>query len=104
MKKSKLTLIGLYQALGLIIYVSLTAYLMSALSQTFLTPPGLLGSIFILFLLVFSAAVCGLIVFGYPAYLVINKRAKEAILLLVSTLLYCLGIIAVILVVLFSVL
>lgn len=45
-------------------------------------------------LLVFSAAVSGSIVFGYPAYLTLVKnKIKEALTILAFTLLYTLGII-----------
>ncbi len=58
--------------------------------------PNILGWILMLFLLVFSAAVTGLLVFGYPVYLVLNKKIKEALKVLGYTFLYCLGIILIV--------
>jgi len=103
MKKSKLSLIGLIQAVGLAVYCSLAAGLVWYLGKSFEEPPGFTGVIFWLFLLTFSVAVCGSIVFGYSVNLAMNKNVKDALLLLVYTLLYCLGIIAAGLIVLFSI-
>lgn len=102
MKKSKISLISFLQALGLTVYCTLVASLIWSLSKSLVTAPGIAGVIFWLFLLAFSVAICGLIVFGYPGYLVINKKVKDALSILIYTLLYCVGIMAVILVVLFS--
>ncbi len=102
MNKNKLSSIGLLQALGLVAYCSLIAGLIWQLGRLSVTPPGFTGVILWLFLLAFSVACCGLIVFGYPVYLAVNKKIKEALHVLIYTLLYCLGIIAIIIVVLFS--
>jgi len=48
---------------------------------------GPLAIIAVLMLLVFSAAISGLIVFGYPAYLFLQKQYKQAICTLIRTLL-----------------
>ena len=55
--------------------------------------PGLLGIVLMLLLLVFSAAVTGSMVFGYPAFLALNKNIREALRVLAYTLLYSLVII-----------
>jgi len=56
-------------------------------------PTKILGITTILFLLVFSAAVTGLLVFGYPALLALNQKIKEALTILAYTFLYSLLII-----------
>ena len=93
-------LIGLYQALGVVGYAFLISNLFFVLEKIAVAPPNYLGFTLILVLLVFSAAVTGSIVFGYPAYLAFNKKTKEAISVLGFTLLYGLGLIGMIIVVL----
>jgi hypothetical protein len=54
--------------------------------------------------LVFSAAVTGSIVFGYPAYLFFKeKKVKEPLLILAFTSLYCLIILAITAVIYFAI-
>ena len=100
MKQKKLnpSLIGLLQALGVIIYCILISGLLQFVGGTTIQPPVFFTSVVILALLVFSAAVTGSIVFGYPAYLVLNKKIKQALSVLAFTLLYCLGIVIVIII------
>lgn len=98
-KKTKLLLIGLIQALGVTVYCSLIS-LIVWLSQG-ITPPQFIGVIFVLSLLVFSAAVTGSIVFAYSAYLVLNKRVKEGLTLFGYTLAFSLIIILIIAIILF---
>ena len=99
MKKINPSLIGLAQALGLVIYCALIAGLLWFLGNISVEPLGFFGSVLMLMLLVFSAAVTGSIVFGYPTYLVLNNRVKEALSILAFTLLYCLGVIIVVIVI-----
>jgi hypothetical protein len=98
LKKLTPNSIGLLQAIGVIIYCSIIAgffYLMEKISPE---PPMMMtGVALMLFLFVFSAAVTGLLVFGYPAYLAINKNVKEALRVLGFTFLYSLLIIIIIL-------
>jgi len=62
------------------------------LANNFLAAPsGFLASVLMLVFLVFSVAVSGVIVFGYPAHLALNQRFKDALSLLIYTLLYILG-------------
>lgn len=97
MKKIKPSLIGFLQAFGVIAYCILIALLFNFLSKTALQPPGILGFAAMLVILVFSAAVTGSIVFGYPAYLFFSKgKVKEPLLILAFTMLYCLIILAVV--------
>lgn len=103
MSKPNLSLIGFLQALGIIAYCFLITGLFQFFGKFFVAAPmGFLGSVLMLALLVFSAAVTGSIVFGYPAYLVFKKRIKEALTVFGYTLLYCLGMLIIIIVILFS--
>ena len=89
------SLVGLSQAIGVTLYSALIGgffYFMEQVSAG----PGFLGIVLMLLLLVFSAAVTGSMVFGYPAYLALNKKIKEALKVLSYTLLYSLGIILII--------
>ena len=100
MNKSKVLLIGFLQALGLIVYCSLIAGLFRFADNFITGAPGFLITAFMLLLFVFSAAVTGSIVFGYPVYLALNQQIKEALSVFAYTLLFCLAIIVVILIVL----
>jgi len=67
------------------VYVFLVVSLMNFLSKT-ATPADLVGGFLILLLLVFSAAVSGVLVFGYPAYLAFQKRFAESLMTALTTL------------------
>jgi len=84
MKKSKLFLIGFLQALAVISYCGLIGWLLYFMTQTFIEP-GFWGIALMLSLLVVSAAITGSLVFVYPAYLALNQKLKEAILILIFT-------------------
>lgn len=89
MKKINTSKIGFFQALGVVFYCAFIAGLINLFGKAFPAPTGFFGSVFMLVLLVFSAAFTGSIVFGYPAYLFLNnKQAKEALYILGFTLLY----------------
>jgi len=92
--------LGFFQALGVLIYCSLIGALMWGLETFFKTPPQFLAISFVLLLLVLSAAVTGTLIFGYPAYLVFNKKVKKALTLVGFTLLYLMGIISTIIIIL----
>jgi len=100
MNKSNLSLIGFLQALGVVVYCALVVGVFWLAERFFVTPPDFFGIILMLVLLVFSAAVSGAIVFGYPAYLALNNRIKDALSVFVYTLLYCLGIIGIVVIIL----
>ena len=92
MKKINPSIIGLLQALGVVIYCALIAGMLNLFGRTLAAPVGFFGSVLILVLLVFSAAVSGSIVFGYPAYLFLkDKQIKESLFILAYTLVYCLA-------------
>ncbi len=102
MKKLSASLIGLLQVLGVLVYCLLISGLFWLMDEYFRSnPPQFVVMFFMLVILVFSAGVTGALVFGYSAYLAMNKRIKEALRVLGFTLLYSLGFILIIVIVLF---
>ena len=99
LKNPNLPLVGLLQALGVAAYCFLVAGLLWSFGKYFPAPMGFVGTVFMLFLLVISAAVTGALVFGYPAYLAWNRKIKEALTLFGYTLLFGLGIMALLVIV-----
>ena len=96
LENEKPATVGLCQALGVTVYCGLVALLFNYLTQAIPSGPGFFGFFFMLMFLVFSAAVTGSIVFGYPAYLALAKnKIKEALVILTFTLCYSLVIILV---------
>ena len=91
MKKLPLTLIGFLQALGVVIYCGLISLLFNGNFQP--ASPAILTSVVVLLIFVFSAAITGLLVFGYPTYLALQKKFKAALTILGYTLFYFLVII-----------
>ena len=94
--KSSLPFIGLIQALGTAIYCSIIAWFFWYMANTSQEIPGVLNIALMLILLVFSAGVTGSIVFGYPIYLAMHKKVKEALYLLGYTSIYFVVIIAIV--------
>lgn len=92
-KKAKVpnVLAGLYQALGVIIYCGLISGLFYFASTSKIQPQVFLMTSAMLLLLVFSVAVMGLVIFGYPIYLVFEKKSKTAIKVLFWNLLFLVG-------------
>ena len=101
-KKFNPSTVGFLQALGAAAYCALVVFVILSFGKISAAPPGFLGSLFMLVLLVFSAAVTGSIVFGYPAYLALHKKISEALSILAFTALYLLGIILIIVVLISS--
>lgn len=95
-KNLKPYLIGLFQALGITAYCSLVVLFFQMMENSSIKSNQTISGILILILLVFSAAICGLIVFGKPLYLIMNKKIKEALIILTYTFLYLLAIIVII--------
>lgn len=93
--------VGLLQALGVAVYCVLISCMFYFLNKLFLNPPAFWGMAFMLMVLVFSAAVSGILVFGYPVYLALNKEIKKALQVLLFTLLFCLLFAGLIILVLF---
>jgi len=91
MKLTKMSpvLVGLLQAIGVAIYCSLVAIFFRLMNSSRIeNSPEIWGIALMLFLLVFSAAVCGILVFGYPIYLIAQRDVKKALNILAYTLLY----------------
>jgi len=89
-KKMAPAVVGFYQAVGAALYVSLVATLISYLGGDGKDPDGLLGMMLPLLLLVLSAAICGTLIFGYPVYLTMSNKVKDALAVLGYTFLYIL--------------
>lgn len=100
MKKISTSTVGFLQAVGVLFYVGIATGFLRLMGYYFTHDPGFLGVILMLLLLVVSAAITGAIVFGYSAYLVLNQKIKEAIILFGYTVLYLLGFAIIILVLL----
>ncbi len=95
------SIIGLAQAVGVAVYCGMVGGFFWLAKNYFEEPAGFLGTVLMLVLLVFSVAVVGSIIFGYPIYLALNKKIKDGLSVLAYTLLSSLAIILVILIVLF---
>ncbi len=102
MKKLSLSLIGFLQALGVVVYCSLISAFFRLGNKFFPKQSDFYITVLILILLVFSAAITGMIVFGYPACLALNQKIKEALHVFFYTLLYFLGAIGIMIIVLVS--
>lgn len=76
---------GLLPALGLVSYIVLIAGFMGQAQNIFGKIDNFYGPILFLTLFVFSAMVCSLIVFYEPYKLFLDKKGKEALTLVVST-------------------
>lgn len=93
LEKEKPSTIGLLQALGVTTYCAFIATFFYIMAQS-RHEPGFFGFFAMLMMLVFSAAMTGSLVFGYPTYLALVKnRVKDAITILAFTLLFSLVII-----------
>jgi len=91
-KLPSLSVIGFLQALGVAAYCALVVGFFTLMEKIF-SQPGFLGLFLMLVIFVFSAAVTGSLVFGYAAYLALDKKIKEALQLVSYTLLYSLGLV-----------
>lgn len=89
-------LIGLLQALGVAAYCGLIGLFFRYIKIVSPQIPELGGTVVLLLLLVFSAAITGFLVFGYPALLALEKEIKKALFILVHTFLFSLIIIGLI--------
>lgn len=100
-KKSP-AVIGFMQVISVAIYCALISSFFSFMEANSLEPePKILGGLLMLFLLVFSAALCGTLVFGYPGYLIIQKETKRALKILGYTFLFAIIIFVLVLLILF---
>lgn len=69
---------GILGALAEIGYILIIVGLFTVLDKVLATPPEFIGFLFMLLLFVFSVGVSGVFVFGYAAYLALQKKYKEA--------------------------
>lgn len=77
---------GVGAGLAEVVYVILVGLCMSSLDKVMSNPqPIVLGIFSVLILLVISAGISGLLVFGYPAYLALQKQYKEALWTICAT-------------------
>ncbi len=100
MKKSKLSTIGLLQALGVAGYCFLISGFFQMMEKLNVQPPIFAMAALMLLLITFSVAMVGSLIFGYPVYLALNQKIKEALSVLSFTLLYLLGLGIIILIIL----
>ncbi len=79
---------GFISAAFTLVYVAAIALVFILLDRMTAVPPEFLGIIFVLSLLVLSAAVCGTLVFGIPVLLFIDKEYKKGLSFLGYTLVW----------------
>lgn len=77
---------GFLQAVAVVAYISALIKVMQVLGQTFGSQSENVIAIIMLSLFVFSAALTGALVFGLPAYLILNKKTREGLTVFGSTL------------------
>lgn len=81
---------GFLAGIGQALYCFIVVLFMSFIQQSLTTSAkasGLIGFLLFLLVFVFSAAVSGLIVLGYPAYLTAERKFAEALMTVITTLL-----------------
>ncbi len=98
-KKLTLYQTGLLQALGIAIYAALISGFFVLLEKIIQEPPQFLAMLLMLCLLVFSAAVTGLLFFGYAVSLALKNKIIDALHLLGYTFVFSLLIILLIVIV-----
>lgn len=90
--KLPLSIIGFFQALGLVLYCAAVGFLMISGEVWFGPMVGILGFVLFLLLFVVSALISAGIVLGYPAWLFLQKRISQAIDLVIWTVFWLLAI------------
>jgi len=96
MSKSKIIFYSLLHALGVLAYIVAIGLFIQALNTILPGPDGFGTIIPVLLLLVFSAAVMAILVFGRPVYLFLNGMKTESIYFLGYTMIWLLIIIIVV--------
>lgn len=86
MNNRKIIIQGLINALGVIIYTSLIAWLIIKGEEIFGKMANFWGPLAFLLVFILSAAIVGLLVFGRPILLYLDGSKKEAVKLLFYTL------------------
>jgi len=85
MKNQKVLFWSLVNAVGVFIYVVAVVLVMTNGEKIFGEMENFWGPVTFLLLFVFSALVCGLLVFGRPVYLWFDNNKKEAVKMLLFT-------------------
>ncbi|MFA5413450.1 MAG: hypothetical protein WC348_02835 [Patescibacteria group bacterium] len=85
MKNQKIWLWSAANAVGVFAYVMLVVLVMTNGEKIFGQMENYWGPVTFLLLFVFSALVCGLLVFGRPVYLWFDNAKKEAVKMLLFT-------------------
>jgi len=98
MERSKIIVYSLIHALCILAYVLVLASFVDYAESLFLAMPSPLQTLPFLLILVFSAAINGLLVFGRPLHLYFSGFKKEGI----QFLLYTLGFLLIIIVLMFA--
>lgn len=89
MKNLKPLNLGLLQAVAVLVYCLLVGLLFMSLDSLFGTAEApILGITFMLILCVFSVAIMGLVVFGYPLYFAIHQEVTRALKTVAYTVLF----------------
>ena len=89
LEKEKAWKIGLLQSLLVAVYCGAVATFVNYMAKAIPKDPEIIGMFLVLSLLVFSAAVTGSLVLGYPVYLaIIKNKLQESIKVLAFTLLF----------------
>ncbi len=88
-KKMPLPLVAFFQALFISLYCFAVVNFINWVDKTNFGE-NLYGPLVMLSLLVFSAALCGFLFFGYAIYLLLEKEIKKALVLLGYTFLFLL--------------
>lgn len=85
MRNKKIILWSLINAIGVVIYVSLIAWIFYAGEQIFGKMTQFWGPFAFLLLFVLSTAIVGLLIFGKPVMLYLNNAKKEAVKMILWT-------------------
>ena len=96
MKKIGLSYIGLFQALGVVIYSAIVGVLITSLDKIGAAPPKFLAITSVLSLVVLSVAIVGFLIFGYAAYLALKNKLSDAVYVILYTLLYLLALVMIV--------
>ena len=108
MSSKRISLLGLAQAMGTVLYVVLVVLLLVGLPSTNESPDEdgqaveYMTAVGVLLLFVISACISGALVLGYPVILALRQRIRDAILLVASTVAWLILLLAVVIVIVAS--
>jgi hypothetical protein len=102
MHKLSLKTVAFLQAAGIVVYVLLFAFVVQTLGRHFEPMPvsPFLSMALALMAFVFSASVCATIFLGHPAYLFFDGKKKEAVRLVLWSIIWLAAFVAILLVLL----